>query len=48
MGQPVLAILRYVLAGPYEGIVIDPRSAPARAVFPRALLEKILEGIDER
>ena len=44
MGQPALAVLRYVLAGPHAGIVIDPSSAPARAVLPRDLLEKIFEG----
>lgn len=43
MGQPVMALLRHVLAGPYGGIVIDPASAPARAVLPRPLLERMVE-----
>ncbi len=47
MGQPVLTVLRHVLAGPYEGLILDHASAPARAVFPRALLEKLLEKFDE-
>ena len=46
MGQPVLAVLRYVLAGPYAGMVIDNSSAPARAVLPRELLEKLVEQAD--
>jgi hypothetical protein len=46
MGQSALAILRYVLAGPHAGIVIDPASAPRSAVLRRPMLEKIFEGID--
>jgi hypothetical protein len=46
MGQPVLAVIRYVLAGPYAGLVIDNSSAPARAVLPRELLEKLLDQAD--
>lgn len=42
MGQPVLTVLRYVLASPYAGIIIDGASGAARAVFPRALLERML------
>jgi hypothetical protein len=47
MGQPVVTVLRHVVAGPYEGLILDHASAPARAVFPRALLEKLLENFDE-
>ncbi|MGZ8803886.1 MAG: SseB family protein [Microbacterium sp.] len=46
MGQPVLAVVRYVLAGPYAGLIIDNSSAPARAVLPRELLEKLLDQAD--
>ena len=46
MGQPVLAVLRYALAGSYAGMVIDNSSAPARAVLPRALLEKLVDQAD--
>jgi hypothetical protein len=46
MGQPVLAVVRYVLAGTYAGLIIDNSSAPARAVLPRELLEKLLEQAD--
>lgn len=48
MGQPVLSVLRHVLAGPYEGLIIDQSSAPARAVLPRPLLEKVMEKVDEQ
>lgn len=47
MGQPVLSVLRHVLAGPYEGLIIDQSSAPARAVLPRPLLEKVMDKVDE-
>ncbi|SFR94988.1 SseB protein N-terminal domain-containing protein [Microbacterium sp. cf046] len=47
MGQPVLAVIRHVLGGPYAGLIIDNSSAPARAVLPRELLEKLLEQADE-
>ena len=46
MGQPVLAVLRYALAGTYAGMVIDNSSAPARAVLPRELLEKLVDQAD--
>ena len=46
MGQPVLAVLRYVLAGTYAGLVIDNSSAPARAVLPRELLERLVDQAD--
>lgn len=48
MGQPVLTVLRHVLDGPYEGLIIDQSSAPARAVLPRPLLEKVMEKVDEQ
>lgn len=47
MGQPVLSVLRHVLSGPYEGLIIDQSSSPARAVLPRPLLEKIIDKVDE-
>jgi hypothetical protein len=47
MGQPVLAVLRYVLAGTYAGLILDNASAPARAVLPRELLQKLVEQADE-
>lgn len=47
MGQPVLSVLRYVLDGPYEGLILDNSSAPARAVLPRDLLQKMLEQGDD-
>lgn len=46
MAQPVMAVLRHVLAGSYAGIILDPASAPARAVLPRELLEKMVEQAD--
>lgn len=46
MGQPVLTVIRHVLGGPYEGIVVDGSSAPARAVLPRPLLQRALDEAD--
>lgn len=46
MGQPIMTVLRFVLASPYAGIIIDGASAPARAVYPRALLERVLAEAD--
>lgn len=48
MGQPVLTVIRHVLDGPYEGLIIDQSSSPARAVVPRPLLEKLMEKVDEQ
>lgn len=47
VGQPALAVLRHVLAGPYEGLILDQASEPARAVLPRPLLEKLVEKADD-
>lgn len=47
-GQPVLAVLRHVLAGPFGGIILDNSSTPARAVLPRPLLERALAQADEQ
>lgn len=46
MGQPVMALLRHVLAGPYAGIVLDPASGDNRAVLPKALLERMVAEAD--
>lgn len=46
MGQPVLAVLRHALAATYSGLILDNSSAPARAVLPRELLEKLVEQAD--
>ena len=46
MGQPALTVLRYVLAGTYAGLVIDPASAPARVILRRDILERMVDGID--
>lgn len=45
VAQPVLTVLRHVLDGPYEGIVIDPSSSPARAVLPRPLLQRAVDEV---
>lgn len=47
VSQPVLSVLRYVLAGDYAGLVLDNSSAPARAVLPRDLIEKMVAEADE-
>ncbi|MET0734180.1 MAG: SseB family protein [Microbacterium sp.] len=47
MGQPVLLVLRNVLASDAAGLAIDPSSAPARAILPRELIERMLSALDE-
>lgn len=46
MGQPALAILRNVVAGPYAGLIIDHASPGRRAILPKALVEKALADAD--
>ncbi|MCM3500917.1 SseB family protein [Microbacterium sp. P26] len=46
MGQPIMALLRHVLAGPYAGIILDPASEEHRAVLPSALLERMVTEAD--
>ncbi|WP_345801695.1 SseB family protein [Microbacterium sp. AZCO] len=46
MAQPVLTVLKYVLEGPYAGLVLDPASRPATAVLRRDMLEKSVEASD--
>ena len=46
MGQPVMALLRHVLGGPYAGVVLDHASGDARAVLPTALLERMVSEAD--
>lgn len=46
MGQPVLTVIRHVLAGDFEGLIIDPASAPARLMLTRDLLQPMLDGAD--
>lgn len=48
MAQPVLPVLRHVLAGTYDGVILDHASAPARAVLPRELLQKMVEQMDPK
>jgi len=48
MGQPVMALLRHVLGGPYAGVVLDPASGDNRAVLPKALLERMIAEADEQ
>ncbi|HEX5727889.1 SseB family protein [Microbacterium sp.] len=46
MAQPVRAVIRYVLSGSYAGLILDHASAPARAVIPRELLQKLSDQAD--
>jgi hypothetical protein len=46
MGQPVLTVLRHVLGSTYDGIIIDPASAPSRAVLPKELLQRAVDQAD--
>ncbi len=48
MGQPVLSILRHVLAGGFDGLILDHSSAPSRAVLPTELLQKIVDRADDQ
>lgn len=47
VGQPSIAVLRHVLETSATGLIIDPASAPARAILPRALIERMLAAVDE-
>lgn len=47
MGQPTIAVLRHVVNEDAAGLIIDPASAPARAIVPRELIDRILSAIDE-
>ncbi|WJL94970.1 SseB family protein [Microbacterium sp. ET2] len=46
VAQPAATVLRHVVTGSYAGIIIDPSSAPARAVIPRELIERMLDQAD--
>ncbi|MFV0373913.1 SseB family protein [Microbacterium sp.] len=46
VGQPVMNVLRNVLAGPYAGLIIDQASARARIVLPRELIQTSVDQAD--
>lgn len=46
VAQPATTVLRHATSGSYAGIIVDPNSAPARAVIPRELLERMLDQAD--
>ncbi len=46
MAQPVLALLRHIISGPYGGMVLNPAAPNGRAVLPKALLERMVEEVD--
>ena len=46
MGQPVAAILRNVVDGPYAGFILDHATPGRRAILPKALVEKALQDAD--
>lgn len=46
MGQPVLTVLQHVLSSSYDGIILDPASAPSRAVLPKELLQRAVDEAD--
>jgi hypothetical protein len=48
MGQPVLSVVRHVLGGDFDGLILDHSSAPARAVLPKELLKRMVAKIDEQ
>lgn len=48
MAQPVLVVLRHMLAGSADGLVIDPASRPGRVILPRDLVERLVAGADEQ
>ncbi|PKI92282.1 histidine kinase [Actinomycetales bacterium SN12] len=47
IAQPTTAVYQQVVAGGFNGIIIDNSSAPHRAVFPTELLQKAVEQADE-
>jgi hypothetical protein len=46
LGQPVQAVLRNVVSGPYAGMILDHATEGKRAILPRALVEKALDEAD--
>lgn len=47
IAQPTTAVYRQVIAGGFNGIILDNSSAPHRAVFPTELLKKAVEQADD-
>lgn len=48
MGQPVLAVLRHVIASSADGLIVDPASAPRRIMLPRDLVERTIAAADDQ
>lgn len=46
LAQPTKAVIQFALDGPYDGIIIDQASAPARAILPKELLQRIMGEAD--
>ena len=46
MAQPAQAVLRFLLSGTYGGLIVDPASAPARAMLSRELIAQMMEQAD--
>ncbi|MFE1665450.1 SseB family protein [Microbacterium sp. P02] len=46
MGQPVLAVIRHVLDGPFAGMILDHASVPGRVLLPRQLLQRAVDEAD--
>lgn len=46
MAQPAQAVLRFLLSGTYAGLIVDPASAPARALLSRELIAQMMEQAD--
>lgn len=46
MAQPAQAVLRFLLSGTYAGVIVDPASAPARAMLSRELIAQMMEQAD--
>lgn len=47
IAQPTTSVYQQVIAGGFNGIILDNGSAPHRAVFPTELLQKAIEQADE-
>lgn len=45
VGQPAAAVLQNVLTGGYDGLILDHAVPRARAVLPKALIEKSFEKV---
>ncbi|WDG18831.1 SseB family protein [Microbacterium sp. Clip185] len=46
LAQPVISLLRQIVAGEFGGIAVDHASRPGSAILPKPLIEKALADLD--